>query len=67
LEVVVQAYNPSTVEAEVGGSQIQGHPGLYSENLNLFLQKKKSQECAQCQNSYLIIREDLHSIPSMQK
>jgi hypothetical protein len=28
LSVVVYTYNPSTQEAEAGGSQVQGQPGL---------------------------------------
>jgi hypothetical protein len=31
FESVVHAYNPSTQEAEAGGSQVQGLPGLYRE------------------------------------
>jgi hypothetical protein len=36
--MVVHIYNPGTREAEVGGSRVQGQPGLHSEfkaNLNL--------------------------------
>jgi hypothetical protein len=39
LGTVVCACNPSTWEAEAGGSQIQGHPGLYNET---HLKKKKT-------------------------
>jgi hypothetical protein len=31
--VVVHAFNPSTQEAEAGGLQVQGQPGLHSETL----------------------------------
>jgi hypothetical protein len=30
---LVHTFNPSTQEAEVGGLQVQGEPGLYSESL----------------------------------
>jgi hypothetical protein len=33
--VVVNACNPSTWEAEAGGSQVQDQPGLHSETLSL--------------------------------
>jgi hypothetical protein len=29
LDVVVDTYNPSTLEAEVGIGQVQSQPGLY--------------------------------------
>jgi hypothetical protein len=41
--VVVHACNPSTKEAEVGGSRVAGQPGLHMETLS---QKKiKQAEC----------------------
>jgi hypothetical protein len=33
LGIKLHAYNPSTLEAEAGGSQVQGQPGLHSETL----------------------------------
>jgi hypothetical protein len=30
----VQTYNPSTQEAEAGGSQVKGHPRLHSKTLS---------------------------------
>lgn len=34
LGVVLHVYNPSTLEAETGGSQVWGWPGLHSETLS---------------------------------
>lgn len=43
LGVVLYVYNPSTLEAETGGSQVWGWPGLHGETLfenqTLFLYK----------------------------
>jgi hypothetical protein len=37
----VQAYNSSTWEAEAGGLQVQGQPGLYNETLSQNNNKQK--------------------------
>jgi hypothetical protein len=42
LDVVVQAYSPSTPEAEAGRSIVQGQHGLRSETL--FKKKKKKSQ-----------------------
>lgn len=34
LGVVLHVYNPSTLEAETGGSQVWGWAGLHSETLS---------------------------------
>jgi hypothetical protein len=44
--LVVHAYNPSTEEAEAGGFQTQGQPGLYS---NLLSQKTNEKNTIGCQ------------------
>jgi hypothetical protein len=36
-----QAYNPSTLEAEIGGWQVQGQPGFLNE---ILFEKKKIQK-----------------------
>jgi hypothetical protein len=39
--MVTPAYNPGTREAEAGGPQIQGQPGLHRETLSKKKKKKK--------------------------
>jgi hypothetical protein len=41
LGMVVYVYNPSTREAETGGSGVPGQFGLHSETLSLKKKKKK--------------------------
>jgi hypothetical protein len=45
IGVVEHACNPSTQEAEVGGCQIQGQPGLHSKTLSGKKKKKKDKKC----------------------
>jgi hypothetical protein len=40
-DMEVQAYNSSTWEAEAGGLQVQGQPGLYNETLSQNNNKQK--------------------------
>jgi hypothetical protein len=42
--VVAYPYNPSTQEAEAGGSQLEGQPGLHSETLSQKTNKKKNKK-----------------------
>jgi hypothetical protein len=53
--MVVQAYTPSTWEAEAGGSRVQGQPGVHSETVS----KKLSVDYKDnFQESYLTILND---------
>jgi hypothetical protein len=40
LDKVADIYNPSTQEAEAGGSWVQSHPRLYNETLSQTKQSK---------------------------
>jgi hypothetical protein len=42
--VVVYTYDPSTQEAEIGRSEVQGQPGLCSENLSQKPKEDKNQK-----------------------
>jgi hypothetical protein len=42
--MVVHAFNPSTWEAEAGGSRVPGQPELYSKTLSQKKKKKKKRK-----------------------